>query len=93
MFRLEYKNQFKKDLKLLKKRSVKDFNILLQFLKKLESSGCNGIPKKNKPHRLSGNFKDICEAHIKPDLLLLWEEKEGSDLIILIRTGTHSDLF
>ena len=93
MFRLEYKNQFKKDLKLLKKRSVKDFNILLQFLKELQDSGCDGIPKKNRPHRLSGNFKGICEAHVKPDLLLLWEEKEGSDQIILIRTGTHSDLF
>jgi len=38
MFRLEYKNQFKKDLKLLKKRSVKDFNILLQFLRELQDS-------------------------------------------------------
>ncbi len=93
MFSVEYKNQFKKDLKLLKKRSVKDFNTLLQFIKELQKSGCNGVPNKNKPHRLSGNFKGICEAHVKPDLLLLWEENEETGLIILIRTGTHSDLF
>jgi len=93
MFNLEYKTKFKKDLKLLKKRSEKDFNLLKQFIKYLQINGYNGIPDKNKPHLLKGNYKGFCEAHIKPDLLLIWEEKIDTNIIILIRTGTHSDLF
>ena len=51
------------------------------------------LPQKNKPHKLTGNFKGFWECHIQPDWLLVWEQDDSIKLIALIRTGTHSVLF
>jgi mRNA interferase YafQ len=44
-----------------------------------------------RPHRLSGNWNRFWECHIEPDWLLIWDEDETA--LILVRTGTHADLF
>ena len=49
------------------------------------------LEPRNRTHRLSGQYSRCWECHIEPDWLLVWEENE--DEIVLIRTGTHSDLF
>ncbi len=93
MFSLIPTNQFKKDVKALKKRSEKNASLLIDFLVDLEKDGVAGIDKKHRPHKLSGNYKDNWEAHIKPDLLIIWFEVTEKNEIILLRTGSHSDLF
>ena len=94
MYSLQYTGQFKKDLKRLKKRSQKNFIVLQKFIEDLLQSGFKGIPAKHKPHGLIGNYKDCYECHVLNDLLLIWkEDTTGEKTIILIRTGTHSDLF
>jgi mRNA interferase YafQ len=45
----------------------------------------------HRDHDLSGQYKGTRECHIEPDWLLIYELTK--DDIILIRTGTHSDLF
>lgn len=62
-------------------------------MKKLQANGAIGIEKKHRPHKLTGNYKGNWEAHIKPDLLLIWFEITKENEIILLRLGTHSDLF
>jgi len=59
----------------------------------LEKNGALGIEKKYHPHKLSGNYKDSWEAHIKPDLLVIWFEIINDNEILLLRAGSHSDLF
>ena len=93
MFSLISTNQFIKDIKIVKKRSAKNAELLIDFLSKLEISGAIGIDKKYRPHKLSGNYKDDWEAHIKPDLLIIWFEVTEANEIILLRLGSHSDLF
>ncbi|MDY0906963.1 type II toxin-antitoxin system YafQ family toxin [Pedobacter sp. CFBP9032] len=93
MFVLKPTNQFDKDVKLMKKRSLKNINLIKDFLFKLEIDGASGIDKKHHPHKLVGNYKDNWEAHIKPDLLIIWFEITEEKEIILLRVGTHSDLF
>jgi mRNA interferase YafQ len=94
MYALSYTNRFEKDLKLVKKRSIKDFNLCLQFLKhELSRKGAAGLPRKYKAHKLTGNYKDNWECHIKPDLLVIWIEVTDDMEIKLVRLGTHSDLF
>ena len=44
-----------------------------------------------RPHMLSGNWRGYWECHITPDWLLIYELPD--DELILIRTGTHADLF
>jgi len=93
MFALIPTNQFKKDVKVLKKRSANNEELITDFLTELAKNGASGIDKKHRPHKLSGNYKDDWEAHIKPDLLIIWFEITENDEIILLRTGSHSDLF
>ncbi|MBB3054491.1 type II toxin-antitoxin system RelE/ParE family toxin [Mucilaginibacter gotjawali] len=93
MFTLKPTNQFKKDVKAAKKRSAKNVELIVDFLEKLEENGVAGIDKKHRSHKLSGEFEDNWEAHIKPDLLIIWFEITEEKEIILMRLGSHSDLF
>ena len=93
MFEIEITGSFKKDLKTLKKRSFSDFEVLRIFIKNLSLSGFDGIDKKHNAHKLKGKFARHNECHVMPDLLLIWMEDRAALEIILIRTGTHSNLF
>jgi mRNA interferase YafQ len=93
MFNLKITTQFKKDLKTLKKRSSKDHVLVFDFLSRLKEAGAAGLDKKYLPHKLSGNYKNDWEAHVKPDLLIIWFEITKENEILLLRAGSHSDLF
>ncbi len=93
MFNIEYTGSFKSDLKTLKKRSPQNFELLRSFIQILAETGFDGIEAKHKPHKLKGKYSKHNECHVLPDLLLIWMENQSSETIILVRTGTHSDLF
>jgi mRNA interferase YafQ len=93
MFELRYTGQFKKDLKLLKKRSPEKFLSLLRFIEKLCLTGYDGVDTKYKPHTLKGNYKDCLECHLLNDYLIIWREDIDNKIIELVRAGTYSDLF
>jgi len=88
MLELEYTTQFKRDLKLSKKRGrdLSKLDPIVDLLLKEKS-----LPEKNRDHPLSGNYKDHRECHIEPDWLLIY--LPGRITLVLVRTGTHSDLF
>lgn len=90
MYRLEFTNQYLKDLRLARKRNFDESK--LNDLIELIISG-EEIPVKFKNHTLKGNFKGFYECHISPDWLLIYSKQETIKLVTLIRTGTHSDLF
>ncbi len=92
-FQLITSTKFLKDLKLLKKRSQKDFVLLQEFISLLAEHGHSGLATKHRPHQLKGSYSGYWECHVKPDLLLIWDENEEIRLLELVRTGTHSDLF
>ena len=77
----------------MKKRSEKDLITLKNFIEILKETGFKGIPAKHKPHYLIGQYTDHCECHVMNDLLLIWLQNDTEKTIILVRTGTHSDLF
>lgn len=81
--------QYKKDLKKIR-NDIKKAEALLDVLKMLESE--IQIPKKYKPHFLSGEYDGYMECHIKGDFLLIWFDKE-TDEIDLVRLGSHAELF
>jgi mRNA interferase YafQ len=37
--------------------------------------------------------RNIFECHIKPDWLLIWEQNDTELILLIVDTGTHSDLF
>lgn len=89
MRRIKIHNKFKKDLKLIKKRGY-DENKLWDVVEKLAND--IPLPAKNRDHSLTGNYLFCRECHIEPDWLLVYELKNDELLLILVRTGTHSDL-
>ena len=90
MYNVDFTNLYQKHYKLCIKRN---FEILLldELLINLAETGT--VPSKYNPHILSGNLHGYWECHIKSDWLLLWLKDEDQKTIILIDTGTHSDLF
>jgi len=51
----------------------------------------NELSKNYSDHPLAGGYRGTRECHLDPDWLLIYEITY--DEVILIRTGTHADLF
>ncbi|MBR2370036.1 MAG: type II toxin-antitoxin system YafQ family toxin [Paludibacteraceae bacterium] len=85
-------NQYKKDLKKARKSNLPEEE-LDDIIKKLAED--IPLPAKNHDHALTGNLKGFRECHIKPDWLLIYEKVDFEDLNILslVRTGSHSELY
>lgn len=90
MLTIKYTNQFKKDYKLMKKRNA-DFKKLEEVLNLLINE--KPLPVSNKDHNLLGNYSGCRECHITPDWLLIYEVSQEELTLLVLRTGTHSDLF
>lgn len=71
------------------RRRGKDIEDLIAAVEVLAETG--GLPVGYRPHQLSGEWKGVWECHIDPDWLLIYEVTP--DEVLLIRTGTLSDLF
>lgn len=83
-------NSFKKAFKRCLKRglSISSFETCLEIL-----ATTGTLPPKYKSHKLSGKFNNIWECHIEPDWLLLWDQNDDELTLLLIDTGSHSDIF
>lgn len=90
MYTISFGSKFKRDFKTVQKRSY-PIDQIHEVFQLLEKEG--KLPLKYLPHKLSGNYINCWECHIRPDWLLIWERDENLKEIRLIRTGTHSDLF
>ncbi len=82
--------QFKKDLKRAKKRGC-NMDLIEEIIIKLSNGG--KLDEKYKDHSLTGNYIGRRECHITPDWLLIYQIIEKNLILILTRTGSHSDLF
>lgn len=51
------------------------------------------LPLKYRPHKLSGKYSGLRECHIEPDWLLIYRCDDESLTLLLVDTGSHSDLF
>ena len=83
-----YTTQFKRDYKRVKKqhKDINDLRIVIEKLSSLEK-----LDLKYRDHKLLGRWDKYRECHISPDWLLIYCIA-GRD-IILVRMGSHSDLF
>lgn len=87
---VKFTNQFKKDLKLAKKRN-KDLNKLFKAVEILASGGT--LDAKYRDHGLSGDYQGTRECHIEPDWLLVYEIRDDVLVLMLYRLGSHFELF
>ena len=86
--KIKFTSQFKKDYKRIQKQN-KNVEKLKSVIEKLSLN--EKLEIQFKDHPLSGEWKIYRECHIAPDWLLIY--KTTSDTLILVRTGSHADLF
>ena len=92
-------SQYKKDIKLARRRNLpeEELNEPEEELNEIVLKLANDVSlsAKNKDHALQGEFVGCRECHIRPDWLLIYRKTDNNELQILelVRTGTHSDLF
>ena len=81
--------QFKTDMKQIARSGRYKVNDLLLVVESLAKD--EALAKRHRDHAPTGNWQDFRECHIKPDWLLIYRLE--TDKLILVRSGSHSDLF
>lgn len=82
------KSRFKKDFKKLPS-SGRDNAKLADVIRSLAND--EPLPPHNRDHALTGNYVGHRKCHITPDWLLIYKVDDND--LVLVRTGSHSDLF
>lgn len=90
---LKETKQFKKDKKRIKGSGRYDWAKLVEAVKQLMQD--QALQAKYRDHDLTGEYADVRECHITPDWLLIYDKTGDVDSgeLVLIRTGSHSELF
>lgn len=83
-------SRFKRDVRKIKKQG-KELAKLAAIVRQLQIQ--NSLPAQNKDHPLTGNWRGYQECHIEPDWLLIYQIDLSRNILVLVRTGSHSDLF
>ncbi len=91
-YTIQYTKKYSKSVRLLVKQG-KDISKLINIVKMLANG--EKLPDKYRDHKLNDNkvYKNCRECHIEPDWLLVYEIKEDYLILILVNTGSHSNLF
>lgn len=90
MYEIRMTNTFRKDTERCRKRGY-NMELLKTAIRTLEANG--QLPSSYRPHKLSGNYDNCWECHLKGDWLLIWEQNDIELTLLFTGTGTHSDLF
>lgn len=90
MYEVKPTSRFRRDVKRVQSRGYQ-MSLLTEVIKILSAG--ETLPKKYKDHDLSGEYIGCRECHITPDWLLIYRISQQNLILVLTRTGTHSDLF
>ena len=91
MRRIERSKAFKKDYqRTIGTPKHRDLDNVLPALIALLATDI-ALPEKYVDHPLQGPWKDFRDCHVKPDLVLIYR-KLSSDVLQLVRLGSHSEL-
>lgn len=91
-YNVKYSSNFKKNLRKVIKQG-KNIEKLLDIVDKLANN--EELELKHKNHKLINDkyYKNCGECHIEPDWLLVYKYQENDLVLLLVDTGSHSDLF
>ena len=89
MFKIQASSKFKRQLKSIVSQG-KDIQKLNEVVEILQNGGI--LPPKFKDHKLKGSKRGLRECHVEPDWLLIYKIEKTDLLLMLIETGSHSEL-
>lgn len=90
MLKIAFTKRFQKDVKLAQKRGY-PLEKMKEVVTRLAAQ--EPLDAKYRDHLLVGDYAGYRECHIQPDWLLIYDIQEENLVLLLSRTGTHSDLF
>ena len=90
MYKIQPTSKFKRDIMYLKKRGY-DLSLLDAVIQKLAKG--EALPAQYRDHPLKGNRKGYRDCHILNDWIMIYKIDKGILTLILLETGTHSDLY
>lgn len=92
LYKIRITNEFKKHLKKII-RQGKDISKLEKVATKLANR--EELEPQYKNHNLvnSKKYKNCGECHIEPDWLLVYQYNNNELILLLVATGSHSELF
>ena len=90
-YTLRTTNKFEKSVKQCIRRNY-PMDELRKVMTLLVETGT--LPTTDRSHKLQGKNGNVTwECHIQPDWLLVWEQHDEELIMLMLDTGTHSDLF
>lgn len=91
-YQIKFTSSFKKSLKKVLKQG-KEFKKIKTIIVKLANKEELEIKYKN--YELNDNkiFKNCKECHVEPDWLLVYKYYENDLILLLVETGSHSEIF
>ncbi|MDR1671257.1 MAG: type II toxin-antitoxin system YafQ family toxin [Alistipes sp.] len=90
MLEIDFTRLYLKDLKRIVRRNLPrhELDEVVGMLAEEQT-----LSPKFKDHALKGNWTGYRECHIRPDWLLVYRVERRVLTLVLVRTGTHSDIF
>lgn len=89
-YNIKITNSCKKDIKKAQKQG-RNIDLLFEIIDRL-SEGETLEPKYH-DHKLSGEYEGKRECHIEPDFLMIYQIIDADIVLLIVKVGTHSDLF
>ena len=89
-YRVKNTAQYRRDIKRLKKAGY-DLRKIDHVVHNLAARKV--LPTKHKDHSLKGILVGHRECHIEGDWLLMYRYEQDELVLVLVRSGTHSQLF
>ena len=92
MYKVNTTSVFRKKIRLMAKQG-KDINKIIFVVKKLANA--EELDAKYQNHKLNDNkkYQNCNELHIEPDWLLVYKYQHDELILLLVDTGSHSNLF
>ena len=91
MLNVRYGRRFKKELQKVLQQPGHTPEKLASVVDLLRAD--SPLPPKYDDHKLIGRYEGYRECHIMPDWLLIYKMELETLTLVLVRTGSHSDLF
>lgn len=91
-YQIKFTSSFKKSLKKVLKQG-KEFKKIKTIIVKLANKEELEIKYKNNELNDNKKFKNCKECHVEPDWLLVYKYYENDLILLLVETGSHSEIF
>lgn len=90
MLEIRFSGRYHKDLKRVWRRRlpIAELDEVVRMLSEERE-----LPAKYRDHALQGGWAGHRECHIRPDWLLVYRIDNDVLTLVLVRTGSHADLF